>query len=67
MSKLITAALPSTDDESAPTLALPIVKTHWDVPPDVRLAIMREAERDPSDPYVARRLMGHYRQGIWCK
>jgi hypothetical protein len=65
MSKLIKTALPSTDDEEAPTLKLPVVETTWDVPLDVQAAIVREAERDPSDPYVARRLIGHYRQGIW--
>jgi len=65
MSKLLPAALPSTDDEQAPTLTLPKVETQWDVPLDVQNAILREAERDPSDPFVARRLTGHYRQGIW--
>jgi hypothetical protein len=64
MSKLL-PAIP--DDEQAPTLTLPVkpVDVQWDVPLDVQAAIMREAERDPSDPFVARRLTGHYRQGIW--
>ena len=35
------------------------------VPLDVWRAIEREAERDPSDPFLARRLAAHYRQGIW--
>jgi hypothetical protein len=29
------------------------------------LAISREAQRDAGDPFVARRLAAHYRQGIW--
>ena len=34
------------------------------IPLDVQKA-RREAEKDPSDPFLARRLAGHYRQGIW--
>lgn len=39
--------------------------TNTTVPPDVRKVIQREAEHDPSDPFLAARLMAHYRQGIW--
>lgn len=35
------------------------------VPLDVWRAIEREVERDPSDPFLARRLAAHYKQGIW--
>lgn len=35
------------------------------IPLDVRNAIQREAERDPSDPFLSRRLAAHYRSGIW--
>jgi hypothetical protein len=35
------------------------------VPADVRLAIARLAEQEPSDPFVAARLLTHYRTGIW--
>ena len=35
------------------------------LPLDVRNTIKREQERDPSDPFLARRLVAHYRQGIW--
>jgi hypothetical protein len=35
------------------------------VPRDVYLAIEREAAHEPSDPFLVRRLLAHYRQGIW--
>lgn len=38
---------------------------HSSVPPDVLKAIEREAHVDPSDPFLARRLAAHYKQGIW--
>ena len=47
-----------------PTVVVPIIKTVT-IPFDVMNAIKREAERDPSDPFVARRLAAHYRSGIW--
>jgi hypothetical protein len=66
MSKLIPAAsaAPLDDIQSAPTVTAP-VEVAITVPLDVRKAIEREAERDPSDPFLARRLAAHYRQGIW--
>lgn len=45
-------------------IAVPVTKT-VSVPLDVMNAIQREAARDPSDPFVARRLAAHYRSGIW--
>ena len=47
-----------------PTVVVPVTKA-VSVPLDVALAIQREAERNPSDPYIARRLAAHYRSGIW--
>lgn len=44
--------------------AAPVMKAVT-IPLDVMNAIKREAERDPSDPFLARRLAAHYRSGIW--
>ena len=39
---------------------------HVTVPLDIYKAIERVAEREASNPFVARRLAAHYRQGIWA-
>lgn len=45
-------------------ITVPVTKV-VSIPLDVARVIQREAERDPSDPFVARRLAAHYRSGIW--
>jgi hypothetical protein len=47
-----------------PAIVVPVTKAVT-IPLDVANAIQREAARDPSDPYIARRLAAHYRSGIW--
>lgn len=71
MSTLIPATSAAVDEplvESPPSppiqVAAPVTKAVT-VPFDVAKAIQREAERDPSDPFLARRLAAHYRSGIW--
>lgn len=61
MSKVLT--LPVVDDKPT-ALVVPVAQVVT-VPRDVYLTIEREAERDPSDPFLARRLAAHYKQGIW--
>jgi len=51
-------------DEKQMTRATPVKKAVT-VPLDVANAIQREGARDPSDPFLARRLAAHYRSGIW--
>ena len=55
-------------DETPPVLTthitVPVTKV-VSIPLDVARAIQREAERDPSDPFLSRRLAAHYRSGIW--
>lgn len=60
VSKLIPAA---ADEQPTPPVA-PIVR-RLDMPLDVYKAIQREADHELSDPFVARRLIGHYKAGIW--
>lgn len=38
---------------------------HVTVPLDIYKAIGRVAERELSDPFVARRLAAWYKQGVW--
>ena len=47
-----------------PPVEAPVMKAVT-IPLDVMNAIEREAARDPSDPFVTRRLVAHYRSGIW--
>jgi hypothetical protein len=62
-----------TDGPAPAPVEAPVLTTHIEVPVvkalsiplDVANAIQREAERDPSDPFLARRLAAHYRSGIW--
>jgi hypothetical protein len=71
MSKLIpraSAAVADTNEQTltqAPVQVMVPVKKVMAIPLDVANAITREAARDPSDPFVARRLAAHYRSGIW--
>lgn len=71
MSTLIPRAALAVVDEQPepqpsirPTIVVPVTKAVT-IPFDVANAIQREAARDPSDPYIARRLAAHYRSGIW--
>jgi hypothetical protein len=72
-SKLIPQAQPHTDGPAPAPVEAPVLTTHIAVPVtkavtiplDVANAIQREAARDPSDPFLARRLAAHYRSGIW--
>lgn len=58
--------IPAAQAEVEQTLTLPAApEPVWSVPIDIMKAIEREAEADPSDPFIARRLAAHYRQGIW--
>ena len=63
-SKLVPATSAPADDIQPPTPML-VSQPGVVVPLDVWRAIEREAERDPSDPFLARRLAAHYRRGIW--
>ena len=67
-SKLIPQASAAADDTSQPSIRPPVVAPVTKavtIPLDVLNAIQREAARDPSDPFLARRLAAHYRSGIW--
>lgn len=58
----------SRDDDdvlSLPPPTPPAAPSFVRVPLDVYRAIERVAERELSDPFIARRLAAHYRQGIW--
>ena len=55
---------PMTPGEIQMIRAEPVIKAVT-IPLDVMNAIKREAEREPSDPFLARRLAAHYRSGIW--
>ena len=68
-STLIPQVKPRTDEPAAPEpmlthIAVPVTKAVT-IPLDVLNTIQREAARDPSDPFLARRLAAHYRSGIW--
>ncbi len=54
-----------TDDDALITPTPPPAPANVSVPLDVYKAIERDAEREQSDPYMARRLAAHYRQGLW--
>ena len=58
------AVEPPTPETMLTHIAVPVTKV-VSIPLDVARAIQREAERDPSDPFLARRLAAHYRSGIW--
>ena len=63
----VTAAVEQPSSEPMPPItqiAAPVVKALM-IPLDVVRAIQREAEANPSDPFMARRLAAHYRSGIW--
>ena len=53
------------DDDVLIAPTPPPAPAHVTVPLDIYKAIGRVAERELSDPFVARRLAAHYRQGIW--
>jgi hypothetical protein len=57
---------PGAVDEQPSAPVAPVVKA-LSVPLDVAKAIQRDAEHhtNRSDPFHARRLAAHYRQGIW--
>jgi hypothetical protein len=61
---LASAAVEPPTPEPMPPITAPVIKAVI-IPRDVMNAIKREAERDPSDPFMARRLAAHYRSGIW--
>lgn len=67
-SKLIPKASAAVAVEEQPSIRPPVtapVTKVVTIPLDVMNAIQREAARDPSDPFLARRLAAHYRSGIW--
>jgi len=53
------------EDDALPPPTPVAAPAHVTVPLDIYKAIGRVAEREQSDPFVARRLAAHYRQGIW--
>lgn len=62
--KTVTATVTVEED----TLRLPTAapaQTRWSLPPEIIKAIGKEVAADPSDPFLARRLAAHYRQGVW--
>lgn len=61
---LVESPAPLTPGEIQMIRAAPVTKTVT-IPLDVANAIQREAARDPSDPFLARRIAAHYRSGIW--
>ena len=66
-SKLIPKASAAVAVEEQPSIrpaTAPVTKAAT-IPLDVLNTIQREAARDPSDPFLARRLAAHYRSGIW--
>lgn len=67
VSKLIPAVVETAPEPTPVDLqqVTASVVRQYDLPRDVMRAIEREAEHDPSDPFLARRLAAHYRQGIW--
>jgi hypothetical protein len=55
---------PQDETLTLPPVA-PLIETQLSIPRDVALVIQREAEANLCDPFMARRLAAHYRQGIW--
>ncbi len=53
------------DDDALIAPTPPAVPANVRVPLDVYKAIERVAEREQSDPFVARRLAAWYKQGLW--
>ena len=53
------------DDDALIPPTPPAAPANVRVPLDVYKAIERVAEREQSDPFVARRLAAWYKQGVW--
>ena len=53
------------DDDVLIAPTPPPAPANVSVPLDVYKSIGRIAEREQSDPFIARRLAAHYKQGVW--